>query len=48
MLLEGHDVGHHLAGMGATGQPVDHRHGRRLGQFEQVGMVRMRIMIAST
>ena len=35
MLLEGHDVGHDLAGMGVVGQPVDHRDGGVLGQFEQ-------------
>ena len=35
MLLEGHDVGHELAGMGVVGQPVDDRHGGVLGQFEQ-------------
>ncbi len=27
MLLEGHHVGHHLAGMREAGQAVDHRHG---------------------
>ena len=49
MLLEGHDVGHELAGMGVVGQPVDDRHGGVLGEFEQPrrGSV-VRIMIAST
>src|SRR6516165_9611351 len=35
VLLEGHDVGEHLAGMRAAGEPVDHRHGgmpRELGE----------------
>ena len=49
MLLEGHDVGHDLAGMGVVGQAVDDRNGGVLGQFDQP-VVRsvVRIMIAST
>ena len=39
MLLEGHDVGHELAGMRVVGQPVDDRHGGVLGEFEQPRMV---------
>ncbi len=35
MFLEGHDVGHDLTGMGAVGQPVDHRHGGVLGHLQQ-------------
>ena len=34
-LLEGHDIGHDLAGMGAAGEPVDHGHARMRGQFGQ-------------
>ena len=49
MLLEGHDVGHELAGMGVVGQPVDDRYGRVLGEFEQPRHESVvRIMIAST
>ena len=33
MLLEGHQVGHDLAGMGIVGQRVDNRHGGVLGHF---------------
>ena len=39
MLFEGLDVGHHLAGMGAARQPVDHRHVRGAGEIEQIVMV---------
>ncbi len=35
MLLEGHDVGHDLAGMRAPRQPVDDRHGGMLRKLEQ-------------
>src|SRR5262245_26433234 len=35
MLLEGHNIGQHLAGMRAMGQAVDHRHGRMLRELEQ-------------
>lgn len=35
MFLEGHYVGHELAGMGVVGQAVDDRDRRVLGQFEQ-------------
>ena len=34
-LLEGHDVGHDLAGMGAASEPVDHRHGRMGGELDK-------------
>ena len=34
-LLEGHHVGHHLAGMRPAGEPVDHRHGGVRGQLGQ-------------
>ncbi len=39
MLLEGQHIGHDLAGMGAVGQPVDHRHRGMLGQLQQRGLV---------
>ena len=39
MLLEGHHVGHHLAGMRAPRQPVDHRDRGVLGQFLHQRMV---------
>ena len=35
MLLEGHHVGHHLAGMRAPRQPVDHRHGGVARELDQ-------------
>ena len=35
VLLEGHHVGHHLAGVGEPGQPVDHRHGRVARKLDQ-------------
>ena len=49
MLLEGEDVGHHLAGMRLLGQAVDDRHGRVARQLRPGRRgSRMRIMIAST
>ena len=36
LLLEGHDVGHDLAGMRQVGEPVDHRHGGVRGKLEQL------------
>jgi hypothetical protein len=47
-LLEGHDVGHDLAGMLALGQAVDHRDGGVFRHLDQRSWSRMRIMIAST
>ena len=35
MLFEGHDIGHDLAGMGAVGQPVDHRNRRMFGHLQK-------------
>ena len=40
MLLEGHHVGHQLAGMGLVGQAVDDRHRSVLGQLQQPRMRR--------
>ena len=49
MLLEGHDVGHDLAGMRVVGQAVDDRHGGVLGQAPAAAHATVvRIMIAST
>ena len=39
MLLEGHDVGHHLARVRALGQPVDHRHRGVVGELDHVVVV---------
>ena len=39
MLLEGHYVGHQLAGMGAVGEAVDDRHAGMLGEFQQLLLV---------
>ena len=39
VLLEGHDVGHQLAGMGAVGQAVDDRHRGVFGKLEQLGVL---------
>ena len=36
MLLEGHHVGHQLAGMRHIGEAIDHRHGRVFGQLAQL------------
>jgi hypothetical protein len=35
-LLEGHDVGHDLAGMRAVGETIDHRHGGMCRQLEEL------------
>ena len=39
MLLEGHDIGHDLAGMGGVGQRVDDGHGGVLGKLQQARMI---------
>ena len=40
MFLEGHHIGHELAGMGPVRQPVDHRHVRVRGQLQQLLFLR--------
>src|SRR5215472_4252279 len=40
MLLEGHHIGHQLAGMRPVGQAVDDRHRRMLGHLDQLLLLR--------